>query len=509
MADRYWVNDAANGLWNDTGNWSAADGGAGGAGVPAGDDDVYFTGSCIDDCVIDAAVSVNSISAAAAYIGHLDNATNDQSITVAGDVTLDCTTVSMGDATWEVGGNFDNQHVTTFNRNASTLKLTGTSKTLTGHYNNYLHRLWITGTITLTSGTTTRIYVVDDVTVDGTLTIEENLDLGPTADLILNAGGVIDGADVLSFNSTAAGHGLTVLAGTLSPARVQLNQTVDGGAVWAAGAWGAAEGVRDTAGNPATVTLREATYVFKSLELESSGSGSITLANNTNGPTLIIQGDVTIDLDSTGDIIVDNSGQTVDWTIQGDVIDEWTGAGTFTWTNGTGTITASGGAAQDWNWMDQVIEDLVIDKSTGTLTFSGGLTTDVLTGQNGTLDFNGQSITVSGDLELQSGCAIASDAAAVNGASITVGGDCSFDGQTFAATASWTLVVSGTATAVDVAVAYSDASGGSTVNATSGCTDNGNNNNWSFIAGPAGVEAQQIYAPGAVAGEIFVEGAAT
>lgn len=43
MANRYWVGGA--GYWGDTAHWSTANGGAGGASVPTGSDDVYFTSS--------------------------------------------------------------------------------------------------------------------------------------------------------------------------------------------------------------------------------------------------------------------------------------------------------------------------------------------------------------------------------------------------------------------------------------------------------------------------------
>ena len=81
MASRYWVS-AVSSNWNNTANWSTSSGGSGGASVPGASDDVFFDGSGLGDCVIDAAVNVQSIYNDDTYTGHFDNATNNQSITV-------------------------------------------------------------------------------------------------------------------------------------------------------------------------------------------------------------------------------------------------------------------------------------------------------------------------------------------------------------------------------------------------------------------------------------------
>lgn len=51
MADRFWVNDDADGLLNNADNWASSSGGAGGAGIPTTGDDVYFDDQCTDNCV--------------------------------------------------------------------------------------------------------------------------------------------------------------------------------------------------------------------------------------------------------------------------------------------------------------------------------------------------------------------------------------------------------------------------------------------------------------------------
>ncbi len=133
MADRYWVANVSGtpANWNTAANWSTTSGGAGGAAVPGASDAVYFDGNGVSGCVVDAAVSVASMDMQAGYTGggandgHFDNATNDQAIAVAGALTGDNKEVSLGDNTWTVGGAVDMADVTTLNKDASTILLSG------------------------------------------------------------------------------------------------------------------------------------------------------------------------------------------------------------------------------------------------------------------------------------------------------------------------------------------------------------------------------------------------
>ena len=47
MGDRYWVGTDTN--WHDDNNWALTSGGAGGAGIPTGSDDVYFDAVFLQD----------------------------------------------------------------------------------------------------------------------------------------------------------------------------------------------------------------------------------------------------------------------------------------------------------------------------------------------------------------------------------------------------------------------------------------------------------------------------
>jgi hypothetical protein len=87
MADRYWV--GGTGSWDaTTTNWSATNGGAGGASVPTASDDVFFT----------------SLSNATAYVCTLTTAPVCRSVSVVGPAVGNVTIA--GTAAWSVYGSF-------------------------------------------------------------------------------------------------------------------------------------------------------------------------------------------------------------------------------------------------------------------------------------------------------------------------------------------------------------------------------------------------------------------
>ncbi|HPL56171.1 MAG TPA: hypothetical protein PLC05_01560, partial [bacterium] len=59
-------------------------------------------------------LNVNGNLSLTSNTGTFDNATNNKDINVTGNVTMDNTQTNMGNATWTVSGDFDNQDVTTF-----------------------------------------------------------------------------------------------------------------------------------------------------------------------------------------------------------------------------------------------------------------------------------------------------------------------------------------------------------------------------------------------------------
>ena len=89
---RYWVG-AANGDWDDNTNWSSTSGGASGADYPSAGDTAIFDGSDVDNCVLDANVSIAVIELQGAadpngaYTGKLDANAFDITATSTVDIT--------------------------------------------------------------------------------------------------------------------------------------------------------------------------------------------------------------------------------------------------------------------------------------------------------------------------------------------------------------------------------------------------------------------------------------
>jgi len=82
-ANRYWIAGAASN-WNNTANWSATNGGAGGASIPVATDDVFYNNNGLGNCLIDAAVGINAIDINSAYTGVID--LNGNAFNIAGAV---------------------------------------------------------------------------------------------------------------------------------------------------------------------------------------------------------------------------------------------------------------------------------------------------------------------------------------------------------------------------------------------------------------------------------------
>ncbi|OVE78075.1 hypothetical protein BVX98_01285 [bacterium F11] len=140
--DRFWIlnNSGSTGNWNVGANWSMSSGGSPCSCTPGADNRAYFDGNGVSGVVINAAVNISSITATSAYYGggandgHIDNATNNQAITLTGDIQLSNKQVSLGNALWSVAGDWDTRQVTTLNVNVSTVSFDGiTAQTAYGY----------------------------------------------------------------------------------------------------------------------------------------------------------------------------------------------------------------------------------------------------------------------------------------------------------------------------------------------------------------------------------------
>lgn len=156
------------------------------------------------------------------------------------------------------------------------------------------------------------------------------------------------------------------------------------------------------------------------------------------------------------------------------------------WNKGTGAITFGGSANQSVDFNGEAVEDIDIDKTAGTVTLTGNVDTDSLTGTAGALDINSNTLDSTGNVTIAAGFAVSDTGQA---GTIVCGGNFALNGADGNGI-TWTdadLTITGTATASFSTVSGSDASGGTEVDASDGTnTDNGGNVNWDFGAPAAG-----------------------
>ena len=310
--------------------------------------------------------------------------------------------INLGAATWTItNGDFNYLNCGTFVDGTSHVILAGTGDWTSKNGESIYDLTISSGAVIASKGNP---YLTNDATIDGVLLVDASRTVRVTVngDLSINSGGRIGGNGTLWLHdSNAGGHGLLVLDGTLDVALTRIHDN-DSAMTLAAGNYGSADTLifAQFGALNITVTMAAGAYTFQNLELYTQGTLNLTLANYTNGPASItINGDLTIDEDAGGAIVIDDSGQAVAWNITGDVVDQRTGD-TFTWTKGTGAITLSGGGGADdsIDFMGQSVEDIIInDIDGGTKQLNTALITDSVTITSGTLDANGQDITVAGD----------------------------------------------------------------------------------------------------------------
>ena len=125
MANRYWVDDLANGFFLSATNWSATSGGVGGAGVPGASDKAIFDGSVVDDCRLNAAINCAEIEIQSGYTGTLNGSTDNLNHVVGGPIShfAVSATLDLGSGTW-VATNFDQTQGTTV-ESGNTITLSG------------------------------------------------------------------------------------------------------------------------------------------------------------------------------------------------------------------------------------------------------------------------------------------------------------------------------------------------------------------------------------------------
>lgn len=448
MASRYWVGTTTS--WNTSSNWSATSGGAGGAGVPTSSDDVIFDGNGTNNCTCDVAISCLSIDVQSGYTGTLDYADSSYSHAIAGDCTyagsgiIDC-----GNSTITIAGNFDNTSQSTFTDASSSHVFTGSSKTL-NISSAYFHNIRFSGNTTITGAF---LYC------DGAFVIDTGVTLTLSNDSYFGL--------YPRNGATYTNDGTILIPSSKTSAQINFRSVTASG------------GIGTITDNSTSGSL------FSFLSSNSVGTSVFNIQvkfNTLTTDTYTATGNQTFNdtitfLINAGDTLnIANNTNNPSFTIQGDVI--LTNSGTFNWVKGTGIITFSGTNNQSIDFNGELIEDIEIDKTSGTVTLTGDVDPDTVTISDGTLDIDGNNITTTGAFTQALGTTCQDT---TGGGLITVGGNFAING-TAGNPCVWNgpdLDITGTATASQTTVTNSNATAGTNVIATN-CTDNGGNTGWNF-----------------------------
>jgi hypothetical protein len=212
-ANRYWI-ATVTANWNNTANWSATSGGAGGASIPAAADIANFDNNGLGNCTIPAAVTITSLVVNAGYTGTITQSTNP--ITISGAVTFAGGTFDGSSSTMTIGGALTLSGTTfmfpaTLNLNGGSL--TYTAGTLDPNTNSstvvFGAGQTITGSFAINNATfnnTTPWGMTFTLGAGNVLTINGNMAMTGTNPLTYS-GGTIDLLGNLSLGNTGTGGG--------------------------------------------------------------------------------------------------------------------------------------------------------------------------------------------------------------------------------------------------------------------------------------------------------------
>jgi hypothetical protein len=473
MATKTWLGTSSN-LWSTGSNW------VGGVKPADGDDVVFDATGAFNNCRLDEdSANLGSFTIDSAYTATFFQSTDNKDLNIAGNATFGGGGTFSGSqaagSLINIGGDWDYQNQSIWTTESGNVHLTGTGNIIPPAGVKYIRSITVDAgaTYTYNSGGD-KIYIRGVVSgssqylrVDGTLTVGSGKTIGTVAggsgsmNVYIGAAGTLTGAGTVTPQSWLASRYFQITSGgTCDIANLELITTVTTGNLLV------------DAGQ-----IASANVTFKMGPLLNAGTAKITLYDGVQ-----FDGDVTIEEGPASQIMQFlNTSQNPSMTFKGDVVIDSTGAGTIDWVPGSGTINLTGTADQSIDFDCQETEPIVINKSSGTVTLANCLDADSFTLTDGELDTDGNDITTTNNFTITAGATTVGSN--LDGSTWTVGGDLDIDGTDennlldLAAGASWDLNVTGTASAKHVDVAYSDASGGSTVEGLAS-TDSGNNVNW-------------------------------
>jgi hypothetical protein len=299
----------------------------------------------------------------------------------AGDFDVQCTTgsVDLGTADISVGGDWlNNPFAGTWTYGTSTVRFAGTSKTFFARFSNDIYNLIVEGTYTGDSGK--RLEVLNSLTIDtgASLTFNESSYLvANNTTAIIN--GTLDG-DTTAGSLTTLGDVTIGTTGSVTINKLGIRNsdiTINGNGVLSPTS--NLYFLQDSAiqGSATTIVINT-----PSVTLRHEGGATKYLTIST---PVKFTGDVDFIADDPDGYVVDINA---DLEFQSNLaITETTGS--FSWLTGANTLSFTGSNDQtvDLNNLF-TIEDIDIDKTSGTLTFNSGLSTGNLDITDGTVDFS-------------------------------------------------------------------------------------------------------------------------
>lgn len=428
MADRYWVDDDLDGLWNNANNWSATSGGAGGAGVPGSSDKAIFDSGNTTGCQLNASLDVAELSMIAGFSGIIDGATDNLSHAISGDVAMGGNRFDMGDGTYTVGGNFDNSGLTTFNRAGSTLILTGVGKTYTTTADQDINNITILvgATIELVTPGASQLDVQGVFTVAGELTIDTPnvAAIKAAGDLQMTGVGDITGTGQLTIGNGAL---ISIMDGTITVATMIIRgDHISPTSQVVAGIYDSALVVVERgAGGDRVFKPDGGTYTFNGdLTIDADDVGGFRFQAVTNDPDINIAGDLVFS-ETGGDLRVDMGDGT--WAVAGAI--SFLAVTTLNVNQSTVELSGAGSGTQLIDFNAKSIGHLVINDDGATKQISAaGFTSRSLTLTKGTLDLatNNPSLTVTGDVLFSDDSVSMGSGTMIIGESLTISGTVTF-----------------------------------------------------------------------------------
>lgn len=439
--------------WHTATNWSTTPGGPANGWVPTASDNVFFDAN-VTGYTLTADAVCRDYTATVPFAG--TNSVATFKIAIGRHLTSDatCTITFLNTTSSTLAGNLSLTGTTALTGSPGKLTLTSTAGTINGVS---AASVTVTRAIPVGAAYTVSGFIFSLGTWDvaGKLTIAEEA----SGTFVCRSTGEVDGAE--GGASYSAGN-LCEAGGLFHPNYLKVMNFV-GAAVASltGGTWDCPVYINPSSSSSARTWTCSGTNVFtQSVTVTKAGTGSFTVVN-TNNPNFTLQGDLI-------------------WSVTG---------GSIGWTKGTGTITLSGSADQAVDFYNLTIEDLVVDKPGGRVTFGNSFTTDSFVFDDGDVDVNGYVVTVAGALDVNGGSGLArfwdGASADMSNGQIVVGGNLTMDGA-----AGFQLLITnldfvangGLATTTCATVTNSQNTGSINIDATGvGNVDNGGGNTgWNF-----------------------------